>query len=77
MKFRKKAVDVDLVRFVGFGNPLPDTVELRQRNGRTEVYNELHQSWIGLEPGDYLNVSTPGDIYPIKAAIVAETYEQL
>jgi hypothetical protein len=43
--------------------------------GQTAVWNELHKSWIGLSEGDYLNVSNPGDIYPISKAVFEATYE--
>ena len=76
MKFKKKAMECELVCFVGLGDPLPDGVEIRYTtDGGVEVWNALHGSWIKLELGDYLNVSTPGDIYPIKAHVVTESYE--
>jgi hypothetical protein len=77
MRYRKKAVECDLILFAGFGDPLPAGVEVRINQGRSEVWNELHQSWIGLVAGDFINVSTPGDVYPIKADVVAASYERI
>ncbi len=51
-------------------------VQIRQ-DGTAYVWNELHRSEINLDDGDYVNVTTPGDFYPIKAAIVAESYEPM
>lgn len=39
-----------------------------------EVYNQLHDSWIGFKFGDMLNVTTPGDIYPIERSVFENTY---
>ncbi len=74
MRYRKKAVECELIRFDG---TVPEGVsEVRLlENGGACVWNELHGSAINIEVGDFINVSTPGDIYPIKAAVVAETYE--
>jgi len=71
-------MECELVEFHP-GDPLPKDVEIRINRavGSPEVYNALHKSWIKLDPGDYINVSTPGDYYPIKAHIVAASYERI
>ncbi len=76
-RYRKKATECELLQFKGLGDPIPAYVNLRMRDSRIEVWNELHTSWIALESGDYLNISTPGDVYPIKARIVDESYEEI
>lgn len=42
-----------------------------------EVWNERHDSWIGLDPGDYLRVGDDRDVYPIDASTFEETYERV
>jgi len=78
MKFKKKATVCDLIEFQA-GGPLPPDVEVRIPHGGSsfEVWNALHGSWIKLDPGDYINIPTPGDYYPIKASIVAINYQQV
>ena len=70
--YRKKATVQELVEY-HFGE-LPLGVHLRD-NGSVYVWNELHHSEINLDDGDFVNVTMPGDFYPIKSAIVAESYE--
>lgn len=41
------------------------------------VLDALHDSWISLEPGDYLVRGTKGEYYPIKEAVFHETYESV
>lgn len=49
---------------------------LRPKVGRGwEIWNERHASWIGVQPGDYLNVSDPGDVYPIAKGVFDATYD--
>ena len=78
MKFRKKATVCELVLFIAPPPDRPvsgDTPVFRRPDGTFAVFNELHKSEITLESGDYVNVTTEGDYYPIKAHIVAESYE--
>lgn len=42
-----------------------------------EVYNELHDSWIGFKFGDVFNVTKNEDVYPIEREIFEKTYEEL
>lgn len=39
-----------------------------------EVYNKLHDSWIGFKFGDVLNISNRDDVYPIERAVFEATY---
>lgn len=80
MKFRSKPTVADLVpfdshRIAALTEEYPGIVLIHHPDGSTAVYNELHQSEINLEDGDFLNVTHIRDVYPIKAAIVAERYE--
>lgn len=70
--YRKKATVQELIEYRP--GELPLGVRTRE-DGSAYVWNELHKSEVNLDPGDFVNVSTPGDLYPIKAAVVAESYE--
>ncbi len=80
MKFRTKPAECELIEYrpATWQTDMPGDVSIRTRPDdlqRAAVWNELHQSAINLEPGDYVNVTNPGDYYPIKAHIVAAKYE--
>lgn len=87
MLFVKKPVPQEIRRFElhdvgthrrGFRD-LPDGVQIRFQGegdaGSFEVYNALHDSWIKLKVGDWLNVQDLEDVYPIEASYFAEHYE--
>ncbi len=40
-----------------------------------EVFDHLHDTWIGLRTGDTVLRGTRGEFYPIAAATLAETYD--
>jgi hypothetical protein len=40
-----------------------------------EVYNKLHNSWIGIKLNDFINVTNPEDHYPIDSEVFRKTYE--
>ncbi len=77
MKFRPKASECELLEYCGLGDVgFPDDLMIRiASDSRPELWNALHRSWIALETGDYINITTPGDYYPINAHIVAAKYE--
>ena len=80
MKYRSKPVVADLVVFSREATPhltasYPGLVLTIHEDGPASVLNELHGSAIRLEEGDFINVTTPGDYYPIKAEVVATRYE--
>lgn len=71
--YRKKPVEASLVQFTG--NLIPG-VKIRD-NGSAFVWNELHKSEINIERGDFVNITTPGDYYPIKKEVVERDFEKL
>lgn len=71
MKAVKRPIPIEVVQFT-LAAP-PACVQARA-DGSHFVWNELHQSEINIKPGDYLNVTSPGDIYPIEEAVFASTY---
>ena len=78
-RFRKKPVVIEAIQL----QPevvVPEGVKLRHsvEDGETvtEVYNELHDSWIKLRNGDWLRTDrAPRDVYPIAGGIFEATYE--
>ncbi len=73
MKYRKKAIEVNLIEFTGEPNNYVKT----RINNSTYIWNNLHKSEINIEIGDFINISTPDDYYPIKKSIVESTYEKV
>ena len=77
MKAIKKPIPIEVVVFdpLGPGHPGVKIGAGAGTEYKPAVWNALHQSWIGLSPGDYLNVTNPKDIYPIAKAVFETTYE--
>lgn len=50
-------------------------VTIRRRGHDTyEVWNQLHESWIKLKPGDYVRIDDSNDNYPIDEDTFNNTY---
>ncbi len=82
MKYRSKPVVADLVVFSPAAVSVltatyPGLTLTLRHDGSATVFNALHGSQIKLREGDFINVTTPGDYYPIKAHVVAERYEPI
>lgn len=41
------------------------------------VWNDLHRSFVGVKPGDFLRVDDLNDVYPIDRATFEATYEEV
>lgn len=75
-EFRPKVLrTVTLEQFWPEQKPWP--LNVRADAGSHVVWNELHQSYIKLKPGDWVRVDTPGDTYPIDWGYLKENYEQV
>lgn len=87
MKAVKKPIPIEVEEFQPDKLPWPGkmcsgTYEIKSPYAGAvfyRVFNELHNSWINVNPGDYLNVSdkTGRDIYPIDRATFERTYDVL
>lgn len=42
-----------------------------------EIWDYLHETWIKLEPGDWIAEGVNGEFYPIKRDVFEETYEEI
>lgn len=77
-KFVKKPLPIDVLEATGSDELYADAPNLRWRKTRIdggEVYNELHNSWIGFKFGDVFNITSNADVYPIERKVFTETYE--
>lgn len=79
MKAVKKPIPIEVVEFQpDTRGVLPVSVMWRSNSDDTyAVFNSLHNSWIEVKPGDYLNVNdqTGRDIYPIDRETFERTYD--
>lgn len=72
VKAIKKPVVITFEKFTGYS----DNVKVQDKEDDTyAVYNKLHNSWIGLKIGDYINIENPEDNYPVDAKYFEEHYE--
>lgn len=81
MRAVKKPIPIEVVTFDPTPGAMPANINTRIRPGDEgpthELWNELHQSWVGINQGDVINVNTPGDFYPITQEVFAKTYDVL
>lgn len=79
-KFRKKPIVITALQWTGhnldemreftggkFGGPTEDATAL--------VYDELHDTWVGVNLHDWIIRGVKGEFYPCRADVFAETYE--
>lgn len=73
MKAIKKPIPIEVLEF----DPaqIPTGVLTVERDGEWKVFNRLHGSWIGVKSGDYLNVGSMADVYPIDRDTFLRTYD--
>lgn len=88
MKFRKKPVVIEAVRWAG-DNPAEvwaltgqdhfDVIEPGDRGANpdmdAEVFDEIHGVWISLAAGMWVIKGVKGEFYPVAADVFTETYE--
>lgn len=85
-QFRKKPVIISAIQWTGdnahdirdfAGGRFRDVVA-DQRIGpgvTAEVYDELHDTWIGVKTGQWVLRGVKGEFYPCDADVLVETYE--
>lgn len=74
-KYRKKPVVIEAwdsaVEF-----PPDDAFHVRQHvNGRYQVYDFLHGTWVNFDEGDWIIKGVKGEFYPCKPDVFAVTYD--
>lgn len=73
MQAIKKPIPIEVAEFTG--GPSFQYQQRPKIGGGFEIWNALHGSWIGIEKGDYINVTNPQDTYPIQRKVFEETYD--
>jgi hypothetical protein len=86
VKAVKKPIAIDVMEWTEHSRP-PATVLIAKArivskcstmsvaNDGWKVYNGLHNCWICFNTGDFLNITLPGDVYPIARSVFQETYD--
>jgi len=78
-RYRKKPVQIEAIEFGE--DQVPENVSIkteRRPNGKSYVFNRLHNSWIEVKKGDMLRVDqAPDDVYPIDRETFEQTYEKV
>lgn len=68
-----EAADSDTMRAT-----MPAWVQWRKtRIDGGEVFNRLHDSWIGFTFGDVFNITNEEDVYPIERKVFESTYDKV
>jgi hypothetical protein len=68
----------DLIDFTGGGFSRVDPDDGSYAPDVTaEVYDELHDSWIGVKTGQHIVRGVKRELYPIAEDVLAETYEEI
>jgi hypothetical protein len=74
-KYQSKVKVIEAVPFDPRVMP-PKGVRIHSAPEGYTVYNELHNSWIGVKEGDMLRIDlAPRDVYPIDKATFDQTYD--
>jgi len=76
-RYRKKPLDIEAIKFGK--DQIPENVSIkteRRPDGKSHVFNKLHNSWIEVKRGDMLRIDqAPDDVYPIDRETFEKTYE--
>lgn len=87
MRYRKKPVEVDAVRWTGdnvaelhdFAGAYFDTIDPADRgddpDNDAQVFDRLHSVWVPFGAGDWVVRGVQNEYYPCKADVFASTYE--
>jgi len=79
-KFVKKTIPIEAIEATGSDYLHTTFPNLRWRKTKLsggQVYNELHKSWINFDFGDFLNITSDGDVYPIERKVFFATYDRV
>lgn len=78
--YRKKPVEIEATRWTGENS---DELVEWTRGDFTwvgdlgEIWDALHETWVRLSIGDYIIKGVKGEFYPIKADVLAQTYDKV
>lgn len=88
-RFRKRPVEIEAVRFDGTNHnaisaftdgwfwPVDPCDRGDDPDIVAQVYDKLHSTWVGVKVGNWIARGVAGEHYPIDAAIMADTHEEI
>lgn len=81
MKYRKKPVVIEAIRFTGDNwadveRFAPGHVIEEFAGSPCEVYDNLHDTWVAFDKGDWIIKGVKGEFYPCVDTVFQETYEE-
>jgi hypothetical protein len=86
-RYRKRPVRVDTIQWTGSNEaelieftghrfePIPVEERAEKPELTAQVYDELHDTWVGVKTGQHIVRGVQGEFYPIAEDVLAETYE--
>jgi len=74
MKFKSKPKVITVEQFFPHEQRWPINVICLEKD-EYKVWNELHESYINIKPGDWIRVDYVDDTYPIAQEYMEENYE--
>lgn len=89
MKFRKKPIVIEAVQFTGdnvaeiaeFTAGRFETVDPFERGDNpeivAEVWDYLHETWVGVKAGQWIIKGVKGEFYPHDADLFAQAYDRV
>jgi hypothetical protein len=89
MKFRKKPIEVEAVRWTGsnaeevraLAGTLFDVLDEQDRassddpEATAQIYDALHSTWVLVQTGDWIIKGVQGEFYPCRTEVFEATYE--
>ncbi len=88
MRWRKRPVEVDAVRWTGDNaaeliaftgtnfEPLDEPVD-EDPEATAQVFDRLHSTWILVHTGDWIIRDVRGEVYPCRTDVFEATYERV
>ncbi len=81
MRFKKKPIEVEAVRFLGKDNMFPWLktcgVKLPEHQRVGKFWNKLHDKELEVEYGDWIVCHDEEDLYPIKSEVLDRDFEPI
>lgn len=85
MRYKTKPFEVDAVKFDGINGPELlefteggfNVLDNPEYNIAAEVYDYLHQTWIGVRVGDYIIRASEQECYPCDPQVFEAKYERI
>lgn len=88
-RYRKRPVEVDTIQWTGHNEPelieftghrfeaIPVEDRVEDPDLTAQVYDELHNTWVGVKTGQHIVRGVAGEYYPIAEDVLAATYQRV